>query len=114
MLRSSEKVLRLDLQGGQSEPGWPPPQVNTPVLAMLFGGLHGIPDATFLYATHVRDARSNCKDCLVSNDIDLSRVWGPCCGMFYRLTIPLILDAAYVCTQGSIRAGRRGKIFWGL
>jgi hypothetical protein len=59
---------------------------------------------------HVRDARSNDNERLVSNDIELSRVWGPCS---YRLTIPLVLDAAYACTRGSIRAGRREKNFGG-
>jgi hypothetical protein len=90
------------------------PPVNTLVLAIVPAGLHGIPDTTIFYATHVPDTRSNCNERLVSNDIELSRVWGPCCGISYRLTTPLVLDAAYACTRGSIRAGRRGKNFWGL
>jgi hypothetical protein len=90
-----------------------PPPVNTLILAILPDGLHGIPDTTFFYATHVRDTRSNCNERLVSNNIDLSRVRGPCCGMSYRLTIPLVLDATYACARGSIRAGRCGKNFGG-
>jgi hypothetical protein len=73
--------------------GWPPDK--TLVLAILAPGLHGIPDTPFLYATHNRYAPSSCNEHLVSNDIELSRIWGPCCGMSYRLTIPLVLDAAY-------------------
>jgi hypothetical protein len=85
------------------------PPVVTLVLAILPAGLHGIPDTTFLYASHVRGARSNCNERLVSNDVELSRVWGPCCGMSYRLTNSLVLDRVYACTRGSIRAGRNRK-----
>jgi hypothetical protein len=90
------------------------PPVNTLVLAILPAGLHGIPDTTFLCTVHVRDARNNCNERLVSKDIELIRLWGPCCRMSYRLTIPLVLDAGYACTRGRIRAGRREKKNWGL
>jgi hypothetical protein len=90
------------------------PPVYTLVLAILPAGLHGIPDTTFLCTAHVRDARNNCNERLASKDIELRRVWGPWCGMSYRLTIPLVLDAEYACTRGRIRAGRREKNFWGL
>jgi hypothetical protein len=63
------------------------PPVNTLVLAIAPAGLHGIPDTTIFYATNVRDARSNCNERLVSNDIELSRVWGPCCGMSYLIVL---------------------------
>jgi hypothetical protein len=85
--------------------------VHTLVLAILQAGLHGIPDTTFLYATQVRNAQSDCNECLVSNDIELSRVWGPCCGMSCRFPTPLLLDAKYACARGSIRAGRREHFF---
>jgi hypothetical protein len=90
------------------------PSVNTLVLAIVPAGLHGIPETTIFYATHVPDARSNCNERLISKSIELSRVWGPCCGISYRLASPLVLDAAYACTRGSIRAGRREKKFGGL
>jgi hypothetical protein len=90
------------------------PPVNTLVVAILPAGLHGIPDTTFLCTARVRDARKNCNERLVSKDIELSRVLGPCCGMSYRLTIPLVLDAGYACMRGRIRAGRREKKIWGL
>jgi hypothetical protein len=106
VLWCSENVLREDPQGGPGETGWGPPV-----------GSGSAASHTLSYTTHFRDAQSNCKERLVSNDIvQVSRFCGLCCGMSCRLTMPPALDTytAFACTRGIAPAGRRGIFLRGL